>query len=491
MEIEALKELISEVRNLKSERQNVELKSCLGGFPKRIYDSLSSFSNQDGGGIIIFGVNDKPHFDICGVYDVEAVQKRIMENCKQMVPSVRALITVCEIEGKFIVAAEIPGVEFSSRPVYYAGLGRLKGSFIRVGDGDEPMSEYEIYSYEAFRRRIHDDLRTVERAKLENLNPERIEQYLELTKREKKNLLNNVSDSEILELMGITQSGLPTLSGILVFSDYPQAFFPQLSITAVSVPGTEIGELGDDGERFIDNVRIQGPISIMLEEATSFVRKNSRTKTIVTTEGRREDKTEYPITAVREAILNALVHRDYSIHTENTPISIEMYRDRIEIKNSGGLYGNFTVDNLGKGRPDTRNPILANILEVMKVTENRYSGIPTIYREFEKVGLPKPEFEVVRGEFTVIFRNNLQDEGAKTKEGPKYDKNQDLVQAILEYCEQPRSRDEIIAFTGKSRYYTMSTLVLPLVREGGLKMSMPDKPKSKEQRYSTVKQENK
>ena len=81
-------------------------------------------------------------------------------------------------------------------------------------------------------------------------------------------------------------------------------------------------------------------------------------------------------------ILNALVHRDYSNHTENVPIRIEMYRDRMEISNSGGLYGKITIDALGKVHPETRNAALANMLELLKVTENRYSGIPTIRKEF-------------------------------------------------------------------------------------------------------------
>ena len=199
MEIEALKELVNEVQRQKSERQNIELKSCNGGFPKRIYDTLSSFSNQDSGGVIIFGMTDKPSYEICGVYDPEDVQKKIMENCKQMFPEVRALITMCEINGKMIVAAEIPGVETVYRPVYYAGVGRIKGSYIRIGDADEPMNEYEVYSYEAFRRRVRDDLRVVDRAKAEMFDNEKIEAYLKAVKQDKGNLTGNVPDSDILE----------------------------------------------------------------------------------------------------------------------------------------------------------------------------------------------------------------------------------------------------------------------------------------------------
>lgn len=110
---------------------------------------------------------------------------------------------------------------------------------------------------------------------------------------------------------------------------------------------------------------------------------------------------------MREAILNALVHRDYSIHSENVPVRLEIYRNRLELISSGGLYGKLTLDALGKVRPDTRNSALANILELLHVTENRYSGIPTIYHELEKAKLPPPVFAVRHGEFVVTFKSKI------------------------------------------------------------------------------------
>ncbi len=159
------------------------------------------------------------------------------------------------------------------------------------------------------------------------------------------------------------------LAGLMTFSKYPQGYFPQLCITAVSLPGTERGTIGDDGERFIDNKRITGAIPDMLEEAVEFVRKNRRTKTIIDDNGRRADKPEYPIKVVREAILNALVHHDYSIHI--------------------------------------RNAALANMLELLNVTENRYSGIPTMRSEFANAGLSAPIFSAVHGEFKAVMKNGL------------------------------------------------------------------------------------
>lgn len=498
MQQEDLVQLIKDIQFLKSEKQTVELKSANGGFPKKIYDTLSAFSNQDSGGIIIFGVTDQPDYQIIGVYDADDVQKKIMENCQQMEPPLRAVTTICEIEGKIVVAAEVPGVELSRRPVYYAGTGITKGSFVRVGDGDRHMTPYEIYSYEAFRKQIRDELRTMDRMKIQLFDQDRLEKYLQAVKSDRRNLSVNVSDDDILELMGVTYDGKPTLAGVMTFSKYPQTFFPQLSITAVAVPGTEMGVTGLDGERFIDNKRITGAIPEMLEDAVDFVRRNSRTKTIIGDDGQRHDKSEYPMKAIREAILNALVHRDYSIYTEGTPVSIEMYRDRIEIKNSGGLYDYATLDELGKSRPETRNPALANMLELLKVTENRYSGIPKMIAETKIAGLPAPEFQQRRGEFTVTFRNNifeindteksqntflLEDKAA---EQLNIHRGLSLQQSILEFCEKPRTRAEILEFTGMSRFHVMSKYVFPLIETGLLAFTLPDKPKSSKQQFVTV-----
>ena len=471
MQAEDLKKMVLDIKKIKAETQTIELKAATQGCPTRLFDSLSSFSNQDEGGTIIFGVDEKDNYAVKGVYDAQDLQKKVTEQCKQMEPVVRALFTMCEIDGKTVVSAEIPGVDISGRPVFYKGVGRIKGSYVRVGESDELMSEYEIYSYEAFRKRIRDDIRTVESGRLNLMNEKRMTDYLTAVKNERKNLADNVSEEEILELMGITNIENSTMAGLMTFSKYPQGYFPQLCITAVSLPGTEQGTVGDDGERFIDNKRITGAIPDMLEEAVEFVRKNSRIKTIIDDNGHRADKPEYPVKAVREAILNALVHRDYSIHTENVPIRIEMYRDRMEITNSGGLYGKISIDALGKVRPETRNAALANMLELLKITENRYSGIPTMRNEFASAGLPAPVFSVIHGEFKVVMKNGL------------FIQTMPVSDSLVEFCSTPRTRAEIVSFAGKSKNYVMSQIVNPLVESGKLKMTMPEKPKSPKQQF--------
>lgn len=447
------------------------------GCPKHLYDSLSSFSNQDDGGIIIFGVDEKQKYKEVGVYDPQDIQKKINEQCLQMEPVVRPLFTVVEKNDKYFVSAEIPGADITDRPVFYQGKGRIKGSFTRVGDSDEPMTEYEVYSYVAYRKKYQDDIRVIERASFTSLDQELLDKYMELLKKGKPRLAA-ISDDEIFELMSIRRENAITLSTVMNFSLYPQVYFPQLCIIATVVPGTEMGTIGTQGERFLDNQRIEGNISEMLDGAIQFISKNMRTKTIINPHtGKREDRTDYPITAIREAILNALVHRDYSIYTEGMPIQVIMYKDRTEIRNPGGIYGRIKIDQLGKVQPDTRNPVIASELEVLKVTENRYSGIPTIRRTMQEYNLPQPEFLEERGSF--IVKLYKYGETAVTTEIEEIENSE-----LILFCKTPRTRKEICDYLGlNSVTYAIQTHIMPLVDKGIIKMSIPDKPKSPKQLF--------
>lgn len=477
MTSEELIEKLKYIQKYKCETSTLELKSAEKGCPTHLYDTLSSFSNQDDGGIIIFGIDEKQDFKEVGVYDSQDIQKKINEQCLQMQPIVRPLLTVIEKENKFFVSAEIPGADIYDRPVYYQGKGVVKGSYIRVGDSDEPMTEYEVYSYEAYRKKYQDDVRVVDRVTFASLDYNLLSNYIQLLKQGKSRLAA-ISDEDIYELMSIKRDNKITLSSVMNFSLYPQAYFPQLCIIATVVPGNEIGEVGDMGERFLDNQRIEGNIAEMLDGAIQFVNRNMRVKTIVDSEtGKRKDRTDYPIIAIREAILNALVHRDYSIHTEGMPIQIIMFENRIEIRNPGGIYGRIRIDQLGKVQPDTRNPIIALELEVLKITENRYSGIPTIRRAMREYNLPEPEFLDERGCFIVKLYKYKENEDNKMIESSE-EKN------LIIFCKTPRTRNEICHYLGiNSVSYVMKKYVMPLVERGILKMSIPDKPKSTKQLF--------
>lgn len=534
---EELKELAKLIQKQKAEAQITEVKAAGRGCPTRLYDTLSSFSNQDMGGVIVFGLNEGTGFETVGVYDLQDLQKKVTEQCNQMEPPVRAIFTFAEYQGKNIASAEIPSIDTSDRPCFYKGAGKVRGSYIRVGDADLPMTDYEIYSYEAYRRHLYDDERQIDKVNTALLDKNIIEEYIKLRKKERPQF-GRLNEEQMYEMLNITKGGKVTLASLLNFGIYPQGALPQLGITAIVVPGYQIGDVDEDDARFIDNKRIEGTISEMVEEAVAFCMRNMKVKTIIDPlTGKRADKTEYPIKAVREAILNALVHRDYSVHTEGTPVQLNMYRDRMEIHSPGNLYGRMTVEQLGIAKPDLRNPALAVMTESLTGAENRYSGVPTIRREMKKSGLYPPVFENRRNEFVVILYNEegsknavkimvekeltingrnarkkaadniradinvlMEDNGAYMASPGGYmagiegyeqyipmQETYGAEQKIMKFCATPKTRAEITEMLGvKTAFYVMERYVTPLIKEGCLAMTIPEKPKSKFQRYYTV-----
>ena len=241
-----------------------------------------------------------------------------------------------------------------------------------------------------------------------------------------------------------------------------------------------MGDTDADAARCIDNKRIEGTIDSMEEEAVGFCRRNMKLRTIIDPDtGTRSDRPEYPVEAIREAILNALIHRDYSIYTEGTPVQVDLFADRLEIHSPGSLYGRMTVEQLGIARPDLRNPALAVMTETLTGAENRYSGIPTIRRAMKEYGLPEPIFENRRNEFVVTLFNGTTMTAAPIEVKPE--KN------LLAFCQTPRTRREIADYLGvKTVFYAMGHYVQPLLQAGKLAMTLPETPKSSKQKYYTL-----
>ncbi len=403
MNKEELKDLLTLVQREKCESQTLELKSAKDGCPKRLYDSLSSFSNQDSGGIILFGIEEKEQFTFVGVYDPQDLMTQVTNQCNQMEPPVRAVFTSYEEEEKVLLSAEIPSTDFSKRPCFYKGAGRLTGSYVRVGDADIRMTEFEIYEFEAYRCRRYQDVLPVPRGETSQLDPYLLSNYLYKLKEQRPNL-GKLTEEQIYQLMFLLQEGKPSLFAWLLFSVYPQSILPQLCINAVCHPTEEVGLSGEDGARFLDSKRIDGTIEEMLKDALLFVERNTKTKIIIEEDtGIRKDKKQYPMIAIREAILNALIHRDYSEYTQSQAILLSIFPTRLEINSPGGLYGRLKLEDLGQVRPESRNPSLVTALELLGITENRYSGIPTMRAKLRQEGQSEPIFLDKRDSFSVIF----------------------------------------------------------------------------------------
>lgn len=465
MDKDYVSSLVERIKESKYETDTVEVKSAKDGAPK-VYDTLSSFSNQSKGGTIVFGIDESEGFSLCGVYDLKDLQDRLSEQCEEMEPRVLAEFVHVYVEGKAILAMAIPPMEYSRRPCYRRSSGIKAGSFVRLGQFDKRMNEYEINSYLTYRKKEDNDLREIEDERASAyLNKEKIARFI-LDAKIDNPKASGLTDDELENLLGLRKNGLPTLSSVIVFSLFPQAVFPQLLVTATLSNSYLPGEMQEDGTRFVSSKDIRGNVEEMIDGAVSFIMQNAPSP-VSFSNGRRVNQTTYDPTCVREAIINAIVHRDYGPYMETSPIRIEMYKDRLEIISPGGLYGDYDVDDLGNSRIPPRNPNLINILSIMKVIENRYSGIPTLYRICEEKGLPAPVFKNERGYFKVIFYNSGASILNKAEAG------------LVEFCKAPRSREEIASFLGVAPYYAMKKYVEPLLSKGYLEYEDPSKKRSK------------
>ena len=397
------------MQKYRTETAGIEAKTAQQGCPKKCYDTISAFANKRGG-IIIFGINEADNFSAQDVYDIKDLQKKITALCTDsMEPRIVPEFLSFTYDNKKLLAVKIDELPMKNKPCYYKPAGINKGSYTRIGDSDERMTAYEIYSLQSYNDNIEEDIRPIKRADFEDLNQEKLDAHLKKIKSYKPNLAK-FSDTKILKLSGIIDDSTgkiyPTLAGMLCFGEYPQSYLPQLFVACVVIPGRKIGDVGEMGQRFDDNKRVDGTIQEMLEQSLSFVRKNIPTRVIIDENGRREDIPIYPMRAFREAIANALIHRDYSQNTEGAYIYLRIFDDRIEIINPGELYGTNRIENLGTDNMlEVRNKTIVRLLEESTdIVENRHTGIATIREELEKMSLPEPEFESLRGNFKIIFK---------------------------------------------------------------------------------------
>jgi len=401
--------LIYEIQSFRSEQDNIEVKSAAKGPPK-IYDSLSSLSNRPGGGVLIFGLDEAKDFEPVGVYNLDDLRKKVGEAASQMEPPLRLTFTSRKYKGATILAAEVPECPIDLKPCYYKPAGLHGGSYIRVADGDRKMTDYEIYMFMSSRSQAVDDLQPVIRAGLDDLDEQAIDNYIAKIKEKRPgSRLFTLPREKLLKSLNILTEYegklVPTLAGILMFGVFPQQFFPSLFVAFLLFAGTSPSVKGPRGERFLDNRRLDGTIPEMIAEAEKAVVYNMRRSTVVSGLW-RDDIDEYPRVAIREAIINALAHRDYSHYALGTHVQIRMFTDRLEIENQGGLFGHLSEDAIGIDAPATRNAALMRMLEDMDLVENRGSGIQAMIEAMRSAHLAPPRFKDKHTAFQVTFYNH-------------------------------------------------------------------------------------
>ncbi|MDY6974000.1 MAG: ATP-binding protein [Thermodesulfobacteriota bacterium] len=405
-----LQQLIAEVQKRQSEFDHVEVKTARGGTPRRLYEPVSAFANRTGGGVILFGLDESKDFSIVGVGDAHRLQEEITHLASDnMEPALRPQFLFDEIEDEAVVAVEIEEVPAAQKPCFYKQAGLPKGAYLRVGNTNRQMTEYEVFGYLSGRAQPTHDEEIVPDATMEDLDKALLDDYLARLRRYRPqaSFLEGSQEEVLIRLrvIGLDDDlARPTVAGLLMFGKYPQEFFPQMMITFVQYYGTTEDERTPKGARFVDNRRFEGHISEMVEEVEAYVLSSMRKSSLI--EGMfRRDIPEYPQEALREALANAIAHRDYSPYARGSHVQISMFADRLEIQSPGGLFGNVTLENLEEEH-STRNARLMRMMEDMHIVENRGSGIRAMLMVMREANLEPPGFDDRRSSFRVTFRNH-------------------------------------------------------------------------------------
>jgi ATP-dependent DNA helicase RecG len=271
------------------------------------------------------------------------------------------------------------------------------------------MTESEIAMVVAARVQPLYDREPVDGSSTDDLDDEAIRRTLRRIRLGFPKLAQS-DDATVCFRLGITAEASAdsplTLAGLLTYGQFPQQFLPQLMVSVV-VYGPE----PSSGTRFLDNQTVRGSIPEMVETTLAVLRRNLAVRAVISDRGGRVDEVEYPLEAVREAVVNALMHRDYSPVTRGTQVQIELFPDRLVVRSPGGLYGGVIVDELGEeGISSSRNAVLASLLADTYlpssnelVAENRSSGIPAMLDVARRRGLPRPNFRSSISSFVVTM----------------------------------------------------------------------------------------
>ncbi len=358
--------------------------------PEQIAEHLVAFANA-GGGTLVLGAH--PNGAVGDLFLDESVADALALATSLCRPPVRTEWQQVETPGGAVVLLRVE----QSPELHTLADGR---ALIRAGQENRPVSGPELQILSANKATGDFETQTVPGASREDLDEEVIQEYLE--KRQQRNPKGTVlpTDKLLQQIGAIDEEGMPTVSGILLFGKDPQVYLPHSRAVFVKFADTQPrGPEGSFG--YGRREEITGPLARIVERSWRVIWEEMDKKAVV--RGlQREEETEYPPFAVREALVNAVCHRDYRL--KGSSIEIRMYTDRMEIISPGGLPAYITVDNIVEEHY-SRNPRIVNGLYQWGYIEELGLGVDRMIEDMVKAGHPPPEFEAKPHRFTVRLYN--------------------------------------------------------------------------------------
>ena len=438
--------------------------------PKSWLKSVSAFANGIGG-TLFFGIDDNK--TIVGLDDAQGDAEAISRLIKERITPVPSFVLTPELENdKTILVLSVSSGR--NTPYYYKADGIME-AFIRIGNESIIAPDYVVNELI-----LKGENRSFDSLVTDKKQSDYSFTLLEATYLERTGLHFEASDYRSFGLSN--EDGFLTNAGRLM-TDQHNVYNSRIFCTRWN--GLNKGSIFDDA---LDDKEYEGNLIYLLQSGCEFIRNNSKVR-FEKKARYRIDKPDYAERAVTEALVNALIHRDYLVM--GSEIHIDMFDDRVEIYSPGGMYKGQEIQkrNILEVGSIRRNPIIADLFHRMKFMERRGSGLKKIIDETAK--LPgyteklKPEFRSTPSEFHVIMKNvnYIETKSSLTKDTPQ----ENIFDKILEFCAIPKSRKEICEHLGyKNLTYFSRHFLKPLIDQGKLKLTIPDKPNSKMQKYVSI-----
>ena len=372
----------------KVETTNIDFKVDLEkDKPKSWLKSVSAFANTKGG-IILFGIDDKTHEEK-GVADVVKTTEKISELINARIePLPRYELNYFEENGRDFIELEIGDGPIT--PYFYVGDGR-KEAFIRSGNQSIPAPAHILQNLILKGKNITFDSLPSE-YNVGDLS------FTLLTATIKDKTGKKFNEDRDYISLGLADKNNKLTNGAVLLSD--QGALNQSKVVCTRWNGLTKGSVKEEA---IDDKEYTGSLISLLENTDTFIKNNSKNSWKIKGLDRIEYE-DYPVTARREAIVNALIHRDYQIL--GSEIHVDMYDDRLEIVSPGGMIDGTQIQNLEIGKVPSmrRNTIISDVFSRLHYMDRRGSGLSRIIESYNDF-IEKPRFLSDESSFTVIFPN--------------------------------------------------------------------------------------
>ena len=378
-----------------------------------IADEISAMANT-ASGRVVFGVDDKTRTLLpLTISELDLLETWIGSICADLIdPPLNCLVRKVPVaDDRGVIVVDVPRSVFVHKGAH--------GYFTRIGSAKRELSPEalaRLFQQKSQTRIVCFDEQVMADAEVSELQPALYRAY--------RTSLSSPDDQEFLRKMHFVARDdrgclKPTVGGLLMASDRPDRFLPSAFIQAVAYRGTE-----RTADAQLDARDIYGPLNVQVVEALRFVNRNMRVRAVK--RPGRVDIPQFSLSAVFEAIVNAVAHRDYSI--AGSKIRLHMFSDRLELFSPGGLPNALTLEEMSE-RQFSRNELLCSALSRCAITESvqgvsrmtmmdrRGEGVPIILEEGMKIANKPPKYEILDDsevKLTLFSALDIAEETCKT-----------------------------------------------------------------------------